>query len=118
MSSAAISRWTGEDMQRRVAKRYAAERRFKLLGLFAVAISVAFLLFLLATMIIRGAGGLSLGFLTGSDSTDPALAGVWGALKGSALTILVTMGIAFPIGVLSAVYLEEFARRNLSTDHQ
>jgi phosphate transport system permease protein len=116
MNSVALTRWSGEDAQRRVAKRYAAERRFKLLGLLAVGLSVAFLVFLLATMLVRGLGGLSATFLTGSDSTDPAMAGVWGALKGSFLTILVTIGLAFPIGVLSAVYLEEFARRNRWTD--
>src|SRR3954469_25100111 len=55
-------------------------------------------------------------FLTSSDSTDPSSAGVWGALKGTFLTILVTMGLAFPIGVLAAVYLEEFATRNRWTD--
>ncbi|MEO7239918.1 MAG: phosphate ABC transporter permease PstA [Sphingomicrobium sp.] len=58
----------------------------------------------------------NLDFLTASDATDPSAVGVWGALKGSFLTILVTMGLAFPIGVLSAVYLEEFARRNRWTD--
>ena len=55
-------------------------------------------------------------FLTESDATDPSAVGVWGALKGSALTILVTILLAFPIGVLAAVYLEEFARRNRWTD--
>jgi len=55
-------------------------------------------------------------FLTASDSTDPSSAGVWGALKGTFLTILVTMGLAFPVGVLAAVYLEEFASRNRWTD--
>src|SRR5688500_13540243 len=55
-------------------------------------------------------------FLTESDATDPSAVGVWGALKGSALTILVTILLAFPIGVLSAVYLEEFASRNRWTD--
>jgi phosphate transport system permease protein len=116
MNSVALKRWTGEDMQRRVSRRYAAERRFKLLGLAAVGISVAFLAFLLITMVARGAGGLTSTFLTGSDSTDPAMAGVWGALKGSFLTIVVTMALAFPVGVLTAVYLEEFARRNRWTD--
>ena len=67
-------------------------------------------------MLWKGAGGLSLGFLTMSDSTDPATAGVWGALKGSFLTIVVTMALAFPVGVLSAIYLEEFAARNRWTD--
>ena len=103
-------------MQSRVAKRYAAERRFRLFGLAAILISLGFLVFLLVTMTVKGAGGLSWQFLSGSDSTDPATAGVWGALKGSLLTILVTMAIAFPVGVLSALYLEEFAPRNRWTD--
>ena len=116
MSSRALSRWTDGSMEKRVAKRYAAERRFRLYGLAAVGISLVFLAFLLVTMTLKGAGGLSLEFLTGSDSTEAARAGVWGALKGSLLTILVTMAIAFPIGVLSALYLEEFAPRNRWTD--
>ena len=55
-------------------------------------------------------------FLTASDSTDPSAVGVWGALKGTFLTILVTMALAFPVGVLAAIYLEEFAPRNRWTD--
>ena len=103
-------------MERRVATRYAAERRFRALGFLAVGISVAFLAFLLFTMLAKGIGGLDLAFLTGSDSTEAERAGVWGALKGSFLTILVTMGLAFPVGVLAALYLEEFAARNRWTD--
>jgi phosphate transport system permease protein len=55
-------------------------------------------------------------FLTGADATDPATAGIWGAFKGSLLTMLVTIALAFPVGVLSAVYLEEYAPRNRWTD--
>ena len=55
-------------------------------------------------------------FLTESDSTDPTIAGIWGALKGSMFTMLVTLMLAFPIGVLSALYLEEYAPRNRWTD--
>ncbi len=55
---------------------------------------------------------LSTHFLTSGDATDPAAAGIWGAFKGSLLTMLVTLAIAFPIGVLSAVYLEEYAPRS------
>ena len=55
-------------------------------------------------------------FLRESDATDPSAIGIWGALKGSFLTIIVTILLAFPVGVLSAVYLEEFARRNRWTD--
>jgi phosphate transport system permease protein len=55
-------------------------------------------------------------FLTDSDATDPTQAGIWGAFKGSLLTMLVTLALAFPVGVLSAVYLEEYAPRNRWTD--
>ncbi|MFP5328599.1 MAG: phosphate ABC transporter permease PstA [Alphaproteobacteria bacterium] len=231
----ASSRWTDGSMEARVRRRYAAERRFRLAGLFAVGLSVAFLAFLLVTMAWKGIGGFTQvevrvtidfprsdlmldpaalrgaqaqealasaglegllsqaavanygeqaedlfgagsvealgaklvadpgllnrsaqlwlpvssrvgiaatdegspeaerlvakieardglrrafdwGFLTNADATDPTAAGVWGALKGSFLTILVTMALAFPIGVLAAVYLEEFAPRNRWTD--
>ena len=235
MSSVAPSRWTDGSMQARVRRRYASERRFRLLGLTAVGVSVLFLAFLLYTMAAKGLGGLShfearlpidfaqsdlfldpatlrgpdaqqtiasadlqgaiskaavvsygasademfgesavrkltrvivedpdvlggrttlwlpvssnldiaakgdadaeadalvrmltakdalrrsfnVDFLTSSDSTDASSVGVWGALKGSFLTILVTMVLAFPIGVFAAVYLEEFAPRNRWTD--
>ncbi len=56
------------------------------------------------------------GFLTRSDATDPGQVGIWGALKGSMLTMLVTLALAFPIGVLSALYLEEYAPKNRWTD--
>lgn len=56
------------------------------------------------------------GFLTRADATSPQQVGIWGALKGSILTMLVTLALAFPIGVLSALYLEEYAPKNRWTD--
>ena len=196
--------WGNEAIQRRIRKRYAAERRFRLVGLGAVLLSAGFLAFLLVTMMANGLRGfsqtevridldsravasvaagdfeaalgeesdllsssawlrlrdsgiregpvwlpasteidvaakgdgsraaeqahqrleardrvrtrLNLGFLTGSDATDPAQVGIWGAFKGSLLTMIVTLLLAFPVGVLSAVYLEEYAPRNRWTD--
>lgn len=49
---------------------------------------------------------------TSGDSTEPELAGVLGAVIGSALMLMVTAFLALPIGVAAAVYLEEFAPRN------
>jgi phosphate transport system permease protein len=60
--------------------------------------------------------GINWTFLGGSDATDPTVVGIWGAFKGSLLTMIVTLLLAFPIGVLSAVYLEEYAPRNRWTD--
>ena len=226
--------WTAPAMRKRIAGRYAAERRFKALGLFAVLASVGFLLFLLVTMVGNGARGFTrtevlvpvdlsaamlppadqltgpdavqalgaadiegavaasaerafgpegarllsdagwttvrnrilddpegvratvpvwipaaspidmaakgdgdpaseaqvarlrqanalrtgfnLNFLTDGDATDPTVVGIWGALAGSLLTMGVTIGLAFPIGVLTAIYLEEYASRNRWTD--
>lgn len=56
------------------------------------------------------------GFLSRTDATKPQAVGIWGALKGSILTMLITLILAFPIGVLSAVYLEEYAPKNKWTD--
>ena len=54
-------------------------------------------------------------FFTGA-SREPELAGVWGAVVGSFLTMLVTLGLSFPIGVSAAIYLEEFAKKNRWTN--
>ena len=51
-------------------------------------------------------------FFTSGDSREPELAGILGALVGSILTLSLTLMLSFPVGVASAVYLEEFAPRN------
>ncbi|MEX6724507.1 phosphate ABC transporter permease PstA [Parapedomonas caeni] len=55
-------------------------------------------------------------FFTAADSRDPELAAIWGATMGSLLTLFVTLLISFPVGVLAAVYLEEYAPKNRLTD--
>jgi len=55
-------------------------------------------------------------FLTGADATDPVRVGIWGALKGSLMTMAVTLALAMPVGVLAALWLEEFAGRNRWAD--
>jgi len=55
-------------------------------------------------------------FFTSGDSREPELAGIWGAVVGSFLTLVVTLAIVFPLGVSAAVYLEEFAPTNRATD--
>jgi phosphate transport system permease protein len=55
-------------------------------------------------------------FFTAGDSREPELAGIRGALVGSALTLLVTLTICLPLGVAAAIYLEEFAPKNRVTE--
>ncbi|MEZ7879537.1 MAG: phosphate ABC transporter permease PstA [Rhodospirillales bacterium] len=54
-------------------------------------------------------------FFTAGDSRDPELAGILGAALGSFYTLLITLMLSFPIGVASAIYLEEFAPKNRFT---
>jgi len=53
---------------------------------------------------------------TNGDSRDPELAGIKGALMGSFYMLLVTVALAFPIGVAAAIYLEEFAPKSRWSD--
>jgi phosphate transport system permease protein len=53
---------------------------------------------------------------TAGDSREPELAGILGAAVGSFLTLIVTLALSFPVGVMAAVYLESFAAKNRWTD--
>jgi phosphate transport system permease protein len=60
--------------------------------------------------------GFNWRFFALADSNEPELAGILGALSGSAYTMLVTLLLCFPIGIAAATYLEEFAPKNRFTD--
>lgn len=55
-------------------------------------------------------------FFTSGDSREAELAGILGSLIGSILMLTVTIALCVPIGVMAAVYLEEFAPKNWLTD--
>ncbi len=55
-------------------------------------------------------------FFTQADSRSPESAGYLGAMAGSFFTMLVCLFAAFPLGVMAAVYLEEFSRKNRWVD--
>ncbi len=54
-------------------------------------------------------------FFKNGDSKTPEYAGLNSAIVGSILTLIITMLFAFPIGVMTAIYLEEFAEDNKFT---
>ena len=60
--------------------------------------------------------GFNGAFFVNGDSREPEIAGVGGAIMGSFYMLLVTLVLAFPIGVTAAIYLEEFAPKNRITD--
>ncbi len=55
------------------------------------------------------------GFFTTGDSKLPEMAGLWASLVGSIYVMILTFLFAFPLGVMTAVYLEEFAPENKLT---
>jgi phosphate transport system permease protein len=59
---------------------------------------------------------LSFNLFKQGDSTNPETAGIRTALIGSIFTMFIFLMIAFPLAVLLALYLEEFAKKNKFTD--
>jgi phosphate transport system permease protein len=55
-------------------------------------------------------------FFSNSDSREAEVAGILGALAGTAFTMLITLVICLPLGVGAAIYLEEFAPKNRFVD--
>ncbi len=55
-------------------------------------------------------------FFTAGDSREPEQAGIRGAVMGSFYSLLITLLLSFPIGVMAAIYLEEFAPDNIWTN--
>jgi len=55
-------------------------------------------------------------FFLAGDSREPELAGILSAAAGSAWTLLVCFVLSFPIGILAAIYLEEYAAKNRMSD--
>jgi phosphate transport system permease protein len=64
----------------------------------------------------RLGSGINFNFLSSGDSREPEQAGILGAFMGSMFTMLVTIVLALPLGVMSAIYLEEFAPKNRITE--
>jgi len=56
------------------------------------------------------------GFFTSGDSRSPESAGFLGAIVGSALTLIICLAVVFPLGVATAVFLEEFAGKSRVVD--
>ncbi len=54
----------------------------------------------------------NIGFFENGDSKLPEMAGIWAAAVGSMYVLMITLIFSFPLGVATAIYLEEFAPDN------
>jgi phosphate transport system permease protein len=89
---------------------------FTLLGIAALMLGVATLLALIVDMAVVGLARLNVDFFTNFPSRRAENAGILSAWVGSMLVMLVTAAVAIPVGIASAFYLEEYARRNWFTE--
>jgi phosphate transport system permease protein len=94
-------------------KRRLLDLGFQALALVILVLALGSLAVLIADVWSDGASRLSWSFLTGFPSRRPEDAGIFHALSGSVFVILVTGALAVPIGVASAIYLEEYGTRSL-----
>lgn len=92
--------------------RRAKDSVFRGLCAFSVVVACLFLAALLGSVLKDGLGGLSPSFFQNFSSRVPEKAGIKAALVGSLWIILLTVAVAVPVGVATAVFLEEFADRN------
>ena len=58
----------------------------------------------------------ALALFVNGDSREPEMAGIKGALIGTLWTMLVTLAVSLPIGIMAAIYLQELAPKNRFTD--
>ena len=58
---------------------------------------------------------LNTNFLFNGDSREPEVSGIGAAMAGSFFSLLICLVLAFPLGVMAAIYLEEFAPRTRLT---
>lgn len=92
-----------------------ADQAFSILGLLATSIGLLVLLVLLIDVLIDGFPRLGWDFLTSYPSRKPEQAGILSPWVGTAWLMVLTALIAFPLGVASATYLEEYSRKSWLT---
>lgn len=92
----------------RRTKRVWTDRAFLAICIFAACLSLALLGLLLAAIGIQGYKYLDWGFFTGLPSRKPENAGMWPAMIGSIFICAICAITAIPIGVGTAILLEEY----------
>ena len=101
---------------KRMKKRLVWNKVWKSVFLVAVLIALLALVVLLARIVTQGAGYLTWDFLTNFASRIPGNAGIKAALVGSFYLMLVVAPVSILLGVSSAIYLEEYAKKNKLND--
>jgi phosphate transport system permease protein len=88
---------------------------FAMLTFLATLVGIVFLAILLIDIVRDGAGRLSLAFLNGFPSRFVERSGIKPALLGSVWTLVLTAVISFPLGVGTAIWLQDYGPKNRFT---
>lgn len=99
----------------RMPKRLAFNTMYKFLFMVATSFGLVVLAVLLYRVLTQGLGWLDWQFLTSNAAPRPELAGIKAALVGSLWLMIVVAPVSMIIGVGTALYLEEYAKRNRFT---
>lgn len=100
-------------MRGTLRRRKTISSLFQALFLLATVTSVLLLAILLVSVSVEGFPRLGWDFLTSFPSRFPEKAGIKSALWGSLWVISLTAAIAIPVGVATAIYLEEYAKKSV-----
>ncbi|MFA5159256.1 MAG: phosphate ABC transporter permease PstA [Candidatus Omnitrophota bacterium] len=84
---------------------------FILLGLAAILVIVPVVL-ILAILIKRGLPAINWQFLTEMPRMGMRAGGIFPAIMGTFCLVIGAIGVALPLGVLTAIYLVEYAKKN------
>jgi phosphate transport system permease protein len=96
--------------------RHLKQKLFYWICLASVLATVSVLGLLLVHILIQAWGWISWDFITNFPSRIPEKAGILSAVVGTVYTALLTAAMSIPLGVLTAVYLQEYAPKNRVTE--
>jgi len=82
---------------------------FHALVLGSVAVAIGALIWLMWSIVQKGAPHLSWDFLTTKATGSAETSGFTSAIRGSFVLMIITMAVALPLGYAAAIYLEKFA---------
>lgn len=100
-----ISKVFKPNMVARKARSYI----FTGLGILSIMVGLGVLATLIADVVTRGLPWLDWQFITSFDSRFAERAGIKAAIYGTAFMMFFTILISLPLGIMSAIYLEEYA---------
>jgi phosphate transport system permease protein len=115
MSSAAAAYLNPEAIRAGLSRRKMLDQVFVVVGLVLMLACLGILAVLFLDLVMDGSARFGWDFFTNFPSRRAERAGILGAWVGTSLIMLVTAMCAVPVGVAAAIYLEEYAPKNLFT---